>query len=126
MSRPHACVHWSVPDPGGDPGSFDDEDLGIFGSVGTGEKGALICYGALGSALPPFLQRTNRRGAQRNILLVQGGIVTAISAVYLVMKNVSSAFFLISSLVVGLYIIMYMLMFAAAIRLRYTLWDPAG
>jgi putative glutamate/gamma-aminobutyrate antiporter len=100
---------------------------------------ALICYGALGGALawlsgpsrallvtaedgalPLFLQRTNRRGAQRNILLVQGGIVTAISAVYLVMKNVSSAFFLISALVVGLYIIMYMLMFAAAIRLRYT------
>jgi amino acid transporter len=100
---------------------------------------ALICYGALGGALawlsgpsrallvtaedgalPPFLQRTNRRGAQRNILLAQGCIVTAISAVYLVMKNVSSAFFLISALVVGLYIIMYMLMFAAAIRLRYT------
>ena len=100
---------------------------------------ALICYGALGGALawlsgpsrallvtaedgalPPFLQRTNARGAQRNILLVQGGIVTAISAVYLVMKDVSSAFFLISALVVDLYIIMYMLMFAAAIRLRRT------
>ena len=99
----------------------------------------LICYGALGGALawlsgpsrallvtaedgnlPPFLQRTNARGAQRSILLVQGGIVTAISAVYLVMKDVSSAFFLISALVVGLYIIMYLLMFAAAIRLRYT------
>ncbi len=70
--------------------------------------------------LPPFLQRTNARGAQRSILLVQGGIVTAISAVYLVTKDVSSAFFLISALVVGLYIIMYLLMFAAAIRLRYT------
>lgn len=100
---------------------------------------ALVCYGALGGALawisgpsrallapaedgalPPFLQRTNPNGAQRNILLVQGGIVTAISAIYLVMKDVSSAFFLISALVVGLYIIMYMLMFAAAIRLRYT------
>lgn len=100
---------------------------------------ALICYGALGGALawlsgpsrallitaedgalPPVLQRTNARGAQRNILLVQGCIVTAISAVYLVMKDVSSAFFLISALVVGLYIIMYMLVFAAGIRLRYT------
>jgi len=67
-------------------------------------------------ALPPFLQRTNPRGAQRNILLVQGAIVTAISAVYLVMKDVSSAFFLISALVVGL----YMMMFAAAIHLRRT------
>jgi amino acid transporter len=100
---------------------------------------ALICYGALGGALawiggpsrallataqdgalPPLLQRTNARGAQRNILLVQGGIVTVISGIYLVMRDVSSAFFLISALVIGLYIIMYVLMFAAAIRLRHT------
>jgi len=100
---------------------------------------ALVCYGALGGALawiggpsrallatahdgalPPFLQRTNTQGVQRNILLVQGGIVTVISIVYLVMRDVSAAFFLISALVVGLYIIMYMLMFAAAIRLRHT------
>jgi putative glutamate/gamma-aminobutyrate antiporter len=100
---------------------------------------ALVCYGALGGALawlsgpsrallvtaedgclPPVLQRTNSHGAQRNILIVQGFVVTAISAIYLVMKNVSSAFFLISALVVGLYILMYMLVFAAAIRLRYT------
>lgn len=100
---------------------------------------ALVCYGALGGALawiggpsrallataedgalPPFLARTNRHGAQRNILLVQGVIVTAISALYLVMTDVSSAFFLISALVVSLYIIMYMLLFAAAITLRHT------
>lgn len=99
----------------------------------------LICYGALGGALawlvgpsrgllatahdgelPPALQRTNAKGIQRNILLVQGAIVTLISCVYLVTKDVSNAFFLISAMTVSLYIIMYMLLYAAAIRLRIT------
>ena len=36
------------------------------------------------------------------------------------MKDVSVAFFLLSALTIGLYLIMYMLMYAAGIRLRYT------
>lgn len=106
----------------------------------------LVCYGALSGALawiggpsrallapardgalPPVLQRTNAHGAQRTILLVQGVVVTAISSVYLVMDDVSSAFYLISAMVVGLYILMYLMLFAAAIRLRYTRPDlPRG
>ncbi|WP_157250753.1 amino acid permease [Nonomuraea typhae] len=106
----------------------------------------LICYGALGGALawlggpskgllatahdgmlPPVLQKTNARGVQRNILVVQGVIVTLISAIYLFMDNVSVAFFLISSMTISLYIIMYLLLYAAAIRLRKTRPDlPRG
>ncbi|GAB3478409.1 amino acid permease [Nocardiopsis coralliicola] len=99
----------------------------------------LIGYGALGGALawisgpskgllatakdgmlPPLLQRTNKKGIQRNILIVQGVIVTLISSVYLFMKDVSAAFFLISAMTVSLYIIMYLMLYAAAIYLRYT------
>jgi amino acid transporter len=95
----------------------------------------LICYGALAwllgpsrglpatahdGELPPFLQRTNRKGIPRNILLVQGVIVSLISCVYLTTKDVSNAFFLISAMTVSLYIIMYLLLYAAAIRLRVT------
>jgi amino acid transporter len=36
------------------------------------------------------------------------------------MKDVNVAFFLISSMTIALYLIMYMLMYAAAIRLRYS------
>lgn len=36
------------------------------------------------------------------------------------MDDVSVAFFLLSSLTVGLYLVMYMMMYAAGIRLRYT------
>ncbi|MFE0106722.1 amino acid permease [Streptomyces sp. NPDC059009] len=100
---------------------------------------ALIGYGALSGALawiggpskallstahdgllPPALRRTNKKGAQRNILLTQGVIVTLISSIYLVTPNVSAAFFLISAMTVSLYIVMYLMLYAAVIRLRYT------
>jgi len=100
---------------------------------------ALICYGALSGALawlsapsrgllatardgvlPPILQKTNKQGMPRNILLLQALIVTAVSSIYLVTSNVSGAFFLISTITITLYIVMYMLMYAAAIKLRYS------
>ncbi|MFB8001872.1 amino acid permease [Nocardia sp. NPDC056000] len=100
---------------------------------------ALIAYGALAGVLawimgpsrgvlatahdgmlPPVLQKVNNRGVQVNILIIQGVIVTALSSIYLFMDDVSSAFFLISAMAVSLYLIIYMVMYAAAIRLRYT------
>ncbi|MFE3189032.1 amino acid permease [Nocardia sp. NPDC059240] len=100
---------------------------------------ALIAYGALAGVLawilgpsrgvlatahdgmlPPVLQKVNNRGVQVNILIIQGIIVTALSSIYLFMSDVSSAFFLISAMAVSLYLIIYMFMYAAAIRLRYT------
>ena len=69
--------------------------------------------------LPPFFQRTNKLGVQRNILLVQGGIVTLLSLLFVVMPSVQSFYQILSQLTILLYLIMYMLMFAAAITLRY-------
>ena len=66
------------------------------------------------------MKKTNKNGSQINILLIQGCIVTVLSSLYIVMKDVSVAFFLLSALTIGLYLIMYMLMYAAGIRLRYT------
>ncbi|RFA08081.1 transporter [Subtercola boreus] len=99
----------------------------------------LVCYGALSGALawisapsrallttahdgllPPILQKTNKAGIQRNILILQAIIVTAVSSIYLFTADVSGAFFLISTVTISLYIVMYMFMYAAAIRLRYT------
>lgn len=71
--------------------------------------------------LPPFFQRTNKRGVQRNILLVQGVIVTILGMLFVVMPSVQSFYQILSQLTVLLYLIMYMLMFASAIRLRYKL-----
>ena len=71
--------------------------------------------------LPPFFQKTNKEGVQRNILLVQGVIVTILGLLFVVMPSVQSFYQILSQLTVLLYLIMYMLMFAAAITLRYKL-----
>ena len=60
---------------------------------------------------------------QRNILLVQGGIVTLLSLLFVVMPSVQSFYQILSQLTILLYLIMYMLMFAAAIVLRYKMKD---
>ena len=71
--------------------------------------------------LPPFFQKTNAQGVQRNILLVQGVIVTILGLLFVVMPSVQSFYQILSQMTVLLYLIMYMLMFAAAITLRYKL-----
>lgn len=70
--------------------------------------------------LPRWMQRTNRHGIPTNILLTQSGLASVFSCVVLFMPSVSSAFMLMSALAVQLYLVMYLLMFAAALRLRYT------
>ncbi len=101
--------------------------------------GLLIAFGALGGVLawisgpskgllatakngeiPPFLAHTNKKGIQTHILLVQAIIVTVLASLYLIMKNVSVAFFLLSAMTITLYLVMYLLLFAAGIRLRYS------
>lgn len=91
---------------------------GILSWISGPSRGLL--WTAQEGLLPRFLQRTNRRGVQRNILLVQFGLVALLSSCYLFMQNVNVAFFLLSALTIGLYLIMYLMMYAAAIRLRYT------
>ena len=76
---------------------------------------------AVGKAgyMPPFFQKTNKLGVQKNILFVQGGAVTVLSLLFVVMPSVQSFYQILSQLTVVLYLIMYMLMFSGAIVLRY-------
>lgn len=101
--------------------------IGLFVAYGTiGGVAAWIVGPSKGifataqhGLIPPFLSRGNRAGVPVNILIVQGIIVTIISLVYLIEPTVSSAFFLLSDLTIILYLIMYLLLFASAIALRY-------
>lgn len=68
--------------------------------------------------LPRVLQRTNRNDVQISLLLLQGAIVTILSLVFVVARNTSAAFALLQSMSVVLYMLMYVCMFAAAIKLR--------
>jgi putative glutamate/gamma-aminobutyrate antiporter len=99
--------------------------FGVLASVLTWVAGPSKGIFTVGKAgyLPPFFQKTNQQGVQRNILLVQGGIVTLLSLLFVVMPSVQSFYQILSQLTILLYLIMYMLMFAAAIALRYKMKD---
>ncbi len=79
-------------------------------------KGLLIA--AESGLLPPALQKRNKAGVQSGILMLQGTIVTILAAIFVVVPNVSAAFVALVDMAAALYLIMYMLMFAAAIVLR--------
>ena len=99
--------------------------FGVLASVLTwvaGPSKGIFMVGKAGY-LPPFFQKTNSNGVQSNILLVQGGLVTLLSLLFVVMPSVQSFYQILSQLTILLYLIMYMLMFAAAIVLRYKMKD---
>ncbi|MEO1193826.1 MAG: APC family permease [Pseudomonadota bacterium] len=91
---------------------------GVMAWVGGPSQGLLAT--AADGALPKVLAASNKRGAPLPILLLQGGVVTLLSLLYLVLDDVSVAFFLLSAMTVTLYLVMYMIMYAAALRLRYS------
>lgn len=68
--------------------------------------------------LPPVLQRRNRYGVQQNILVAQGVVTTVIALLYAFIPDVSSAYWLFSVITTQVYLITYLLMFVAAVRLR--------
>ena len=97
--------------------------FGVLAGVLTWVSGPSKGIFAVGRAgyLPPFFQKTNKAGVQRNILLIQGALVTLLGLLFVVMPSVQSFYQILSQLTVLLYLIMYLLMFAAAIYLRYSM-----
>lgn len=99
--------------------------FGVLAGVLTWVSGPSKGIFAVGKAgyLPPFMQKANKLGVQKNILLIQGGAVTVLSLLFVIMPSVQSFYQILSQLTVLLYLIMYLLMFAAAIYLRYSMKD---
>ena len=97
--------------------------FGVLAGVLTWVAGPSKGIFAVGKAgyLPPFFQKTNANGVQKNILLIQGLAVTLLSLLFVVMPSVQSFYQILSQLTVLLYLIMYLLMFSGAIYLRYNM-----
>ncbi|MFF2361932.1 APC family permease [Streptomyces sp. NPDC058122] len=77
--------------------------------------------------LPPFLQQLNRFGVQQNILVTQGIVTTVIALGYAFIPNVSNVYWIFSTITTQVYLIVYLLMFVAAMRLRKNQADhPRG
>lgn len=70
--------------------------------------------------LPPIFHKLNKHGVPMNLLWLQGIIVTITSLIILQLPTISASFWILSVMSAQTYLLMYILMFIAAIRLRYT------
>ena len=70
--------------------------------------------------LPPFFQNSNKHGMPTHLLLFQAIIVSIASLIILFMPTVSTSYWILTALSAQSYLLMYVLMFITAIRLRYT------
>ena len=93
----------------------------------AGPSKGLLQIGRQEGYLPPFFQKVNAAGIQVNILFVQGAIVTVIALLFALIPDVSSVYWIFSVITTQVYLIMYFLMFIAAMRLRRSQPDhPRG
>lgn len=99
---------------------------GMLGWLAGPSKGLLL-IGRQKGYLPPRFQRLNDRGIQVNILVAQGAVTTLIALLYVFVPEVSSAYWILSVMTTQVYMIVYLLMFVAAMRLRRSQPDhPRG
>jgi glutamate:GABA antiporter len=90
---------------------------GMLGWLAGPSKGLLL-IGRKEGYLPPFFQKTNKQGIQVNILVSQGALTTIIAMMYAFIPDVSSAYWILSVMTTQVYLVVYLLMFVAAVRLR--------
>jgi len=70
--------------------------------------------------LPQCCTHVNEHHAPYVLLIAQAVIVSLLSMVFLLMPTVNSSYWLLTSLAAQLYMLMYILMFAAGIKLAFT------
>lgn len=99
--------------------------LGTFGSiiswVISPAKGLL--QAAQMGFLPPFFQKVNKHGVAANLLITQAVIVSIICLAFLLMPSIGGSYWLLTALNIQLYMVMYVMMFIAALYLRYKYAD---
>ncbi|MGO9458339.1 MAG: APC family permease [Acidimicrobiales bacterium] len=83
-----------------------------------GPSEGLLRIGREQGFLPPFFQKVNRKGIEMRILTGQAIVITVIALLYAFIPDVSHAYWLFAVMATQVYLIMYVLMFVAAIRLR--------
>ncbi len=70
--------------------------------------------------MPRLFSRRNKAGSPTGVLILQAVIGTIISLLYVFVPSVSNAYWVLSALTVLLLCIVYMFVFAAVIKLRYS------
>ena len=96
--------------------------VGVIGQVTVVTAGPSTGLLAVAKAgyLPKLMQRTNANGVSVPILVLQGLIVTFLCLIFVVMPSVQSVFQILSQISNIMFLTMYIVMFLAAIALRYS------
>lgn len=96
--------------------------VGALGQILTwvGGPSRALLQTAENGEIPPWFSQTNSKGSPKMILILQAIVVSVLGTFYLIFPDPSAAFYLLSAMTVSLYLLMYLLMYAAAIRLRYS------
>jgi putative glutamate/gamma-aminobutyrate antiporter len=88
-------------------------------------KGLLVS--ARDGSLPGKFTRVNKYGAPVNILVTQAIIVSILSTTFILLDSINAAYWMLSDLSAQMALLVYIIMFAAAIKLRYSHPDhPRG
>jgi amino acid transporter len=83
-----------------------------------GPSEGLLRIGREQGFLPPFFQKVNRQGIELRILTGQAIVITLIALLYAFLPDVSRAYWIFAVMATQVYLVMYVLMFIAAVRLR--------
>ncbi len=90
-----------------------------------GPSEGLLRIGREQGFLPPYFQKVNGHGIEVRILAAQGTVITVIALLYAFIPGVSRAYWIFAVMATQVYLIMYVLMFIAAMRLRRSQPDHA-
>jgi putative glutamate/gamma-aminobutyrate antiporter len=93
--------------------------LGQAAVIVAGPSTGLLAVGKAGY-LPHLLQKTNSHGIPISILLFQGALVTILCVAFTVLPSVQSTYQILGQMATIIYLLMYLVMYVAAISLRYT------
>ncbi|MDE3045077.1 MAG: amino acid permease [Verrucomicrobiota bacterium] len=100
----------------------------VIGSTGTminwlisPAKGLL--HAAEFGFLPPFFSRKNKAGVASNILIAQAVVVSLVCLVFLLEPTINAFYWFLTALSTELYMIMYVMIFCAGVRLHYKYID---
>jgi amino acid transporter len=97
--------------------------IGSIGKITTWVLGPVRGLGraAREGLLPPLLQKHNKAGVPVSMLILQAVIVSLWGVIFVLLPGgVNSAFWMLLALTTTVYIVMYVLMYLAAIKLRYS------
>ncbi len=95
--------------------------FGVISQISTWLLGAIkgMHHVAEQNLLPSGYKKLNSKGMPYVLILSQASLVTILTLLFLIMPNTNSAFWILGALTTQLYLVMYMLLFIAAIYLKF-------